>query len=673
MWEQYSHIIGHIEVDSGVIANVPSWLTQKGYKNPLVVMDINTRVVAGDTLCQLLTANQIRHAVYCYSNPFLTSDETAIGQLTAAYHPDFDVLIAVGSGTINDLCKYVSLRVNRPFVVVGTAPSMDGYASKGAAMTINGMKVTPQTACPEAIFCDTAIMKNAPMLMMAAGLGDVLGKYNALADWKLSHILTGESMPESIVKLVSDAIEKCAGNVDGVLNREENAIKDLCEGLILSGLAMSLYGDSRPASGTEHHMSHYWEMRFIIEGKTPVLHGIKVGITTICALRMWKSLPAQLTAPKKEDRDKTIKLVTELYGSSSAALVGVPNPNLSFAKITENYAQILDIAKSLPEPEYIAGLLSKLSAPITPASIAVDEQTLKDSVLLARERKKTYTLLQLLGDLGLLEHFSAGLTDYFSSKALVKTKLFVLDMDGTIYLGDNLFDYTKKCLSAISDSGRDYVFFTNNSSKSKAKYLSKLEKMGIPVTAEKMLISTEVLIKHLIETHQGARLYVSGTTDLLDDFKLAGFDTDSIDPDVVVIGFDTSFTYEKLQKITKAVQNGAVIYGVNTDLLCPMPDGYIPDCGSLAAAITAATGVTIKFFGKPSVYARKYISEKTGYQESEICFVGDRLYTDIAIANSSDAVSALVLSGETKREDIRGSKHVADIVAESLEELVSKF
>ncbi len=674
MWEQYSHIVPHIEVGAGVIEGVAPWLVRNGYKTPLVVSDPNTRRAAGERLLGLLTQAGCSPAECLFPQDEPLPDEEGIGRLTASAGPDIDIIVGVGSGTINDLCKYVGFRTGKPCIIVGTASSMDGYAAVGAAMLIGGVKVTPPTQCPSAIFCDTDVLRTAPMPMMASGLGDMLGKWNALADWKLSHILTGEPYPAEIVSLMEGALKKITDGAARITSRDPDVIASITEGLILSGIAMSLYGDSRPASGTEHHLAHYWEMRYCAENKPPVPHGAKVGVATVAALKMWKMLtsvkPERFSAPPA--KDTMAGKIRAAYGGAAEALLKTENPNIPIDKITAHWDEILEIARSLPEPEEIARMLAWTGGPVRPAQIALDDETLADSVLLARERKKTYTLLQLLGDLGRLEDFASRLRDSYRSGALDGVKCFVLDMDGTIYLGDSLFPYTRDFLDAVKNAGREFVFFTNNSSQNRAHYLKKLAAMGIDVPPEKMLMSTHVLLRHLEAAAPGKRVFVAGTPALKEDFSAAGYAlTGGADADFAVLGFDRTLTYETLTVLCDCARAGLPVFGVNTDYNCPVEGGFIPDCGAIAAALTAATGARPEFFGKPSRRALEYICQKTGYAEGELCFVGDRLYTDIAITRGTSARSVLVLSGESGRGDLRGLPYTPDIVVENIGELAA--
>jgi len=245
-------------------------------------------------------------------------------------------------------------------------------------------------------------------------------------------------------------------------------------------------------------------------------------------------------------------------------------------------------------------------------------------------------------------------------------------MDGTIYLDDQLFPYSRSFLQHVVASGREYVFFTNNSSRSHRSYVSKLHGMGIYIPPDKMLLSTQVLLDFLQREKRGKTVWVAGTSELLEEFTSAGINPQSANPDIVIIGFDKSITYEKLVFMHNAIKSGAEFFGVNMDLVCPMPGGDIPDCGSLAKVLTASTGVEPEYFGKPSPRALAYICRRTGLREEELCFVGDRLYTDIAIACNTKASSVLVLSGEAKRSDLLlYPRFIPDLIVEDLSLLVS--
>jgi glycerol-1-phosphate dehydrogenase [NAD(P)+] len=681
MWEKYSHVIPFISVGAGVINTVADWVSSQGYNTLLVVNDPNTRRVAGEHVITALKAEglTVQECIFRLDEPL--PDEYAIGFVTASVTPDVELILGVGSGTINDICTYVGARVSRPAAIVATAPSMDGYASLGSAMLLDGLKVTPPTICPVAIFCDTDILSAAPKTMIAAGLGDMLGKITAHADWLLSFILTGEAMPKDVKGIVETALDKVIAGAPYIAERDPTAIQSITEGLILSGIAMSLYGDSRPASGMEHHLAHFWEMRMIIQGKKPALHGIKVGLATIASLVIWNELAAigdieELPLRSPQEASTHTDNIQRLYGRSADAILKTKNPNLPIEHIKANWQKIIGIARSLPKAEEIAAKLSGAGAPIRPSEINLDSDTLRDSLIYARDRKKTYTLLQLLGDLGCLEHFASRVGLYFERYALSGVKCFVLDMDGTIYLGSKIFPFTIAFLKHLKETGKDFIFYTNNSSQNAEFYINKLQRMGISIEPEKLLMSTHVLLTYLKEKQennpestQKKHVFISGTEALKADFTEAGYTLTDDSPDFTVLGFDTDMDYGRLTKLCGFVRSGLPVYGVNMDYNCPVEGGFIPDCGALASALTTSTGVTPEFFGKPSRRTLDYIINKTGYREEELCFIGDRLYTDIAITSGTRSRSVLVLSGETKRDDLNGSVFVPDLVVDNLEQL----
>ncbi|MGX8852216.1 HAD-IIA family hydrolase [Amedibacillus sp. YH-ame10] len=249
-------------------------------------------------------------------------------------------------------------------------------------------------------------------------------------------------------------------------------------------------------------------------------------------------------------------------------------------------------------------------------------------------------------------------------------KVFVLDMDGTIYLGKDLFPYTHRFLNTVMETKRNYYFFTNNSSRDIDAYITKLDHMGIHIERNQMMVSTHVILRWLEKHHKGKRVYVVGTPALRKEFEAHGWVLDEEQPQIVILGFDTTLTYEKLSKACTFIREGALYYGINPDLNCPMEHNtFIPDCGSMAKLIEASTGKYPEFFGKPSPKTLEYIIEETGYEPEQIAIIGDRLYTDIAVANGSEVTSVLVLSGETQEDDIKKSEIKPDIIIQDIGEL----
>lgn len=293
-----------IRVGSGVIQELPGILRDLGASHIFLVADNYTYEAAGRQVEQLLDqAGLSYHKRVFQTETPLVPNEYALGSVLAAMTSQDDMLLAVGSGTLNDVTKYVSARTGVPYVIAATAPSMDGYASTVAPTILDGFKTTLPAVYPAAIVADVDILKDAPMPMLTAGFGDIIGKFTSLADWRLSHQLNGEYYCPEVAGVIEAAVETCAANAQALAQREPQAIQAVTEALILSGLAMGMVGVSRPASGAEHQMAHYWEMDALRRGEEHPLHGNAVGVGTVLAASLYEMaaeyLPQGFAAPDK--------------------------------------------------------------------------------------------------------------------------------------------------------------------------------------------------------------------------------------------------------------------------------------------------------------------------------------------------------------------------------------
>lgn len=293
-----------IRVGSGVIQELPGILRDLGASHIFLVTDNYTYEAAGRQVEQLLDqAGLAYHKRVFQTETPLVPNEYALGSVLAAMTSQDDMLLAVGSGTLNDVTKYVSARTGVPYVIAATAPSMDGYASTVAPTILDGFKTTLPAVYPAAIVADVDILKDAPMPMLTAGFGDIIGKFTSLADWRLSHQLNGEYYCPEVAGVIEAAVETCAANAQALAQREPQAVQAVTEALILSGLAMGMVGVSRPASGAEHQMAHYWEMDALRRGEEHPLHGNAVGVGTVLAASLYEMaveyLPQGFAAPDK--------------------------------------------------------------------------------------------------------------------------------------------------------------------------------------------------------------------------------------------------------------------------------------------------------------------------------------------------------------------------------------
>lgn len=314
--------IDKIVMGQGVISRLPEILSDYVKEKIYILYDQNTYRAAGRKVKEVLEDAdfQVKCTVLDSGDQILIPDEKAVGKMFMELEAGTGMIVAVGSGTLNDMAKYMSSRTKIPYTIVCTAPSMDGYASSGAPLMNGGRKISYTATLAYAIVGDTDVMKEALMRMILAGYGDIIGKLTCLADWRLSHELTGEYYCETIVKLVQKAIQKVVDHRKGLEQRQEEAVRYLIEALTLTGVAMGLAGNSRPASGAEHMLSHYWEMKVIARGENPELHGIKVGIATPVIAEVFDEMQDLLPESVKEmapsaDQIKTLMKEAELQSS----------------------------------------------------------------------------------------------------------------------------------------------------------------------------------------------------------------------------------------------------------------------------------------------------------------------------------------------------------------------
>jgi len=253
---------------------------------------------------------------------------------------------------------------------------------------------------------------------------------------------------------------------------------------------------------------------------------------------------------------------------------------------------------------------------------------------------------------------------------------FLLDLDGTFYLGDQLYPWSLPFVQTCEELGKRFIFVTNNSSQNGNHYVQKLRKMGVNITDDQVFTSGQATIYYLKKYNYPQKIYLVGTPALEEEFRSAGFILTAKDPEAVVLGFDLTLTYEKLERACFFIRQGLPFIATHPDFNCPTPAGPIPDCGSMIALITASTGVKPKIIGKPYPEMIEALRAKYGLDDpSTVAMVGDRLYTDIAMGNAAGITSILVLSGESKLEDVdkADGSSKPDIILESLGEIVKVY
>ena len=370
------------------------------YKNVLLVSDQNTFNVCGKQVLDKLKDKIQSNLILQSEGAVIIPNEQAIERISTMVTCDTDLIIGVGSGVINDLCKFVSFQKNLPYFIVATAPSMDGYASVGSALILDGMKVTKNARPPKAIIADTNVIKNAPIQMLKAGYGDIIGKFSCLNDWKLSALINGEYFCQMVYDLTYNTAQEVQGLAKKVLARDPQAITVLMEALVVIGIAMSYVNCSRPASGSEHHLSHFFEITGILEQKDYFSHGIDVAYSCVETAKIRDKIIKSTPLLRHFDRDNWMENVKRIYGICAEGVItlqdklGWYNVNNS-SQVYSKWNQIKDILLEAPTEKEFIKMLDEIELPYSDFVKLYGENKILDAMLYGKDLKDRYTVLWL--------------------------------------------------------------------------------------------------------------------------------------------------------------------------------------------------------------------------------------------------------------------------------------
>ena len=426
----------YFKAGPGAVETLPEALLLRKRARPFVVMDRNTERAAGGKVRKTLKEAGIPFTEYVFPEREgkMEPDEWAVGALTMAMDPNCDVIVAVGSGVINDCCKVLAHACGLSSMVVCTAPSMDGYCSNSASMIQNRLKISLYNACPEAIIADTDILATAPDEMLRAGLGDMLAKYISICEWRIAHLVHGDAYCEEIAGMVRECLRKIVEQADGLMRRDPPALQAVLEGLVISGISMAFAEISRPASGLEHYFSHLWEMQALQRGEPSDLHGIQVGVGTLMTLWIYENMlnTDQIDRDRAETAIRTYSQeawenrMEEIFGPVAPTVKALEEktqknrPETWRARldiITENWPEIRSIIREeLPPPEQVYALMKKCGMPLTPADLGISREDTLNALEGSREIRDKYLTSSLLWDLGLLSEAGQKLTDELYGK-----------------------------------------------------------------------------------------------------------------------------------------------------------------------------------------------------------------------------------------------------------------
>lgn len=351
-----------------------AFLNRMKSKKIALLYDVNTAQFANAMRERLFLENCEVFEVYFPDEELVPTEEKCEKAQREADRADY--VLAVGSGTLNDMAKAIATNAKIPSGVLATAASMDGYCSAGSALMRNGFKVTDAVNPPSDVLIDDSVICTAPREMTAAGFGDIIGKYTCLADWKLANIIKDEPIDTEAFEMMEKAREMCLSVYDGLTSNQPEAVEILMEALVTAGLSMAKCGNSRPASGSEHHQSHFLEMDFVRKGERIPPHGVKVAIGTLVSL--------------------------ELYHNLSKKRIKCRNSEAVWA-----------LADTLPVVEDVEQLLLGMGCPTRFSQIGVSRETMTEMLKKAHTVRDRYTVLTMYAELGLMDEILPTLLEKF--------------------------------------------------------------------------------------------------------------------------------------------------------------------------------------------------------------------------------------------------------------------
>lgn len=388
--------IKYVETGENALDSLPA--VCEAFSNILLVSDENTAPLCRERISELLGDKIVSEV--CFSKEIVIPDEEAISRVEAAFTDKTDFIIGIGSGVINDICKHLSFVHGLRYAIIATAPSMDGYASVGAALILNGMKVTLNARVPYAIIADSNIISTAPIDMIRSGYGDIIGKYSCLNDWRLAALLRGEYFCDYVYNTVLETVKRVESTAKKLLERDKEAINTLTEALITVGIMMSYVGNSRPASGSEHHLSHFFEITGLLNKRDYFLHGIDVLYSSAVTAKLRERL-VRLSPPfhgfcyNENERNADLK---RIYTSAAEGVIKLQDEVGLYTEadtdlLSEKWEETVSVLKEAPSYEKMLSFISEIGCDIDEFYRFYGEETLNDAIKYAKDLKDRYTVL----------------------------------------------------------------------------------------------------------------------------------------------------------------------------------------------------------------------------------------------------------------------------------------
>ena len=397
--KEHKIMVKDIIIESEAIKKLSMIMEKEGFKNITIICDENTYAAAGEEIKEIIPKGKFINL----KSENLHANEIAVQKVYECLAVENDVLIALGSGTIHDITRYVAYNKDIPFISVPTAASVDGFVSTVAAMTWRGYKKTFTAVSPIYVVADTDIFKEAPYRLTASGVSDLIGKYTALVDWKISSIVIGEYICNKVCNMEIDAVNKLCECVDDLVLGKLEAYEQLMYALILSGLAMQIIGNSRPASGAEHHMSHLWEME-VINKHLDAYHGEKVSVGLILVMEEYKKIKKSIENGRcrvkkyyglEEDMLKEVFKSREMYDSIMKENTPDPLLNVNKVILQNRLESIAEILEKLPTLDFVKNTLKRAKAVTTLEEIGLSNDVKQNSIRVSPYVRNRLTLMRI--------------------------------------------------------------------------------------------------------------------------------------------------------------------------------------------------------------------------------------------------------------------------------------
>ncbi|MBE6633678.1 MAG: sn-glycerol-1-phosphate dehydrogenase [Ruminococcaceae bacterium] len=396
--------VRHVEIGEGALEQLPRICS--GYERIHLVSDGNTYPLCGERVKQLLNGRIVSETRFGCAT--VVPNEASIAQIEAELAKDSELIVGIGSGVINDLCKHLSQLHGIRYVIVATAPSMDGYASVGAALILNQMKVTVNGCVPLAIVAETEVLCTAPRELLQSGYGDIVGKYSCLCDWRLASLLRNEYFCPFVHDRVMATAKRIEGYADAILAREPRAVNELMEALVEVGVMMSYVGNSRPASGSEHHLSHFFEITGLLHQTPYYLHGIDVLYSSAVTARLRESLLSMQPPFARDvtDLDTRERELREIYGAAADGVIDLQRrvglyDSLGQEDVASNWREICEVLSDAPSYAETEALVRAIGLDMKEFAAFYGEATLCNAITYAKDLKDRFTVLWIAYLLGI--------------------------------------------------------------------------------------------------------------------------------------------------------------------------------------------------------------------------------------------------------------------------------